>query len=73
MVSTTSRPTEVFSIVSHVTRVQRTDASSIEKFRDAFKEMFPKVIGLLSHPEEQVRSTALRLSDQMGEGKIHFR
>ncbi|KAJ6572193.1 armadillo-type protein [Mycena capillaripes] len=38
-----------------------------EKFRGAIKGMFSKVIGLLSHPEERVRSTALRLSDQMGQ------
>ncbi|KAJ7798930.1 armadillo-type protein, partial [Mycena olivaceomarginata] len=38
-----------------------------EKFRGAIKGMFPKIIGLLSHSEGQVRSTALRLSDQMGE------
>ncbi|KAK7014371.1 armadillo-type protein [Favolaschia claudopus] len=38
-----------------------------EKFRGAITEMFQQVIDLLSHPEEQVRSIALRLSDQMGE------
>ncbi|KAJ6546071.1 armadillo-type protein [Mycena vulgaris] len=38
-----------------------------EKFRGAIKAMLPKVTGLLSHPERQVRSAALRLSDQMGQ------
>jgi hypothetical protein len=72
MVSTTFKNDKSPFNRSHVTRVQRTDAS-IDKFRSAIKGMFPKVIGLLSHPEGQVRSTALRLSDQMGEGNVHFR